>query len=79
MNALKIGNKKFELGKRTIVIGILNITPDSFSDGGEHFSVDNAVKHAFSMEKNGADVSLLEKLVSLFLLIPINLKLPKMH
>ena len=56
MNALKIGNKKFELGKRTIVIGILNITPDSFSDGGEHFSVDNAVKHAFSMEKNGADV-----------------------
>jgi len=56
MNALKIGNKKFELGKRTIVIGILNITPDSFADGGEHFSVDNAVKHAFSMEKNGADV-----------------------
>ncbi len=56
MNALKIGRKKFELGKRTIVIGILNITPDSFSDGGEHFSVDAAVKHAFSMEKNGADV-----------------------
>jgi len=56
MNALKIGNKKFKLGKRTIVIGVLNITPDSFSDGGEHFSVDNAVKHAFSMEKNGADV-----------------------
>jgi len=56
MNALKIGSKKFELGKRTIIIGILNITSDSFSDGGEHFSVDNAVKHAFLMEKNGADV-----------------------
>ncbi|MCK5258097.1 MAG: dihydropteroate synthase, partial [Thermoplasmatales archaeon] len=34
----------------------LNVTPDSFSDGGEHFSVDDAVKHAFSMEKNGADI-----------------------
>lgn len=56
MNVLKIGRKKFELGKRTIIMGILNVTPDSFSDGGEHFSVDDAVKHAFSMEKNGADI-----------------------
>ena len=56
MNVLKIGCKKFELGKRTIIMGILNVTPDSFSDGGEHFSVDDAVKHAFSMEKNGADI-----------------------
>ena len=56
MNILKIGCKKFELGKRTIIMGVLNVTPDSFSDGGEHFSVDDAVKHAFSMEKNGADI-----------------------
>lgn len=56
MNVLKVGCKKFELGKRTIIMGILNVTPDSFSDGGEHFSVDDAVKHAFSMEKNGADI-----------------------
>jgi len=56
MNVLKIGRKKFELGKRTIIMGILNVTPDSFSDGDEHFSVDDAVKHAFSMEKNGADI-----------------------
>jgi len=56
MNVLKIGCKKFELGKRTIIMGVLNVTPDSFSDGGEHFSVDDAVKHAFSMEKNGADI-----------------------
>ena len=56
MNVLKIGRKKFELGKRTIIMGILNVTPDSFSDGGEHFSVDDAVKHAFSMEKYGADI-----------------------
>jgi dihydropteroate synthase len=56
MNVLKIGCKKFELGKRTIIMGVLNVTPDSFSDGGEHFSVDDAVKHAFSMEKNGVDI-----------------------
>ena len=56
MNVLKIGCKKFELGKRTIIMGVLNVTPDSFSDGGEHFSVDDAVKHAFSIEKNGADI-----------------------
>jgi len=56
MNVLKIGCKKFELGKRTIIMGVLNVTPDSFSDGGEHFSVNDAVKHAFSMEKNGADI-----------------------
>ena len=56
MNVLKIGGKNFERGKRTIVMGVLNVTPDSFSDGGKHFSVDTAVKHAFSMEKNGADI-----------------------
>ena len=56
MNVLKIGRKKFELGKRTIIMGVLNVTPDSFSDGDEHLSVDDAVKHAFSMEKNGADI-----------------------
>ena len=53
---LKIGDKTFELGKRTIVMGILNVTPDSFSDGGKYFSVDEAVKHAILMEKNGADI-----------------------
>lgn len=56
MNILKIGNKKFELGKRTIVVGILNVTPDSFADGGEYFSLEDAVKHAISMEKEGADI-----------------------
>lgn len=56
MNILKIGNKKFELGKRTIVVGILNVTPDSFADGGEYFSLEDAVEHAISMEKEGADI-----------------------
>ena len=56
MSMLKIGKKTFDLDKRTLIIGILNVTPDSFSDGGKHFSTDDAVKHAVLMEKEGADI-----------------------
>ena len=56
MNQLKIGNKTFEIGRQTIVMGILNVTPDSFSDGGEHFSLGKAVEHAILMEQQGADI-----------------------
>ena len=56
MKALKIGDKVFQLSKRTIVMGVLNTTPDSFSDGGEYFSVEKAVEQALSMEKQGADI-----------------------
>ena len=56
MSVLKISNKDFKLDNRTIVMGILNITPDSFSDGGKFFSLDNAVKQAIRMEKEGADI-----------------------
>jgi dihydropteroate synthase len=56
MKTLKIGDKTFELGKRTLVMGVLNITPDSFSDGGKHFSLEEAVEHALLMEKQGADI-----------------------
>jgi dihydropteroate synthase len=56
MSVLKIGNKDFEIGKRTIIMGILNVTSDSFSDGGEFFSLEDAVKHAIQMEKEGADI-----------------------
>jgi len=56
MSVLKIGNRSFELGKKTIIMGILNVTPDSFSDGGEFFSVENAMDHALQMEKDGADI-----------------------
>ena len=45
-----------EIGKRTIIIGILNVTPDSFSDGGKFFSVDDAVKQAVRMVEEGADI-----------------------
>lgn len=44
------------LGERTLVMGILNITPDSFSDGGRFFNMDIAIKHAQEMLEMGADI-----------------------
>lgn len=49
-------NHKIEYGKKTLIMGIVNVTPDSFSDGGDNFSVENAVKTAAQMEKQGADI-----------------------
>lgn len=53
---INIGNKEFELGKKTHIMGILNVTPDSFSDGGSFNSVDRALKHAEEMISLGADI-----------------------
>ena len=44
------------LGERTLIMGILNVTPDSFSDGGRFFNGDIAVKHALEMVEQGADI-----------------------
>ena len=44
------------LGARTLVMGILNITPDSFSDGGQHLDVDRAVEAGLRMVEAGADI-----------------------
>lgn len=49
-----IGNKEFTRG--THILGILNVTPDSFSDGGTHNTPDSALKHAEAMINDGADV-----------------------
>jgi len=46
----------FDYGKKTYIMGILNVTPDSFSDGGDFSSVDIAVNHAKEMIKQGADI-----------------------
>lgn len=56
MRLLKVGKKTFNLDKKTLIMGILNVTPDSFSDGGCFYSVDDAVQHARLMEKQGADI-----------------------
>ncbi len=44
------------LGKRTLLMGVLNITPDSFSDGGKFLAPDRAIAHALSLQKAGAEL-----------------------
>ncbi|MBP1970392.1 dihydropteroate synthase [Virgibacillus natechei] len=53
---LKTTTKTYDLSDRTHIMGILNVTPDSFSDGGNYTSVEKAVKQAVEMEELGADV-----------------------
>lgn len=45
-----------DLGSRTLVMGVLNVTPDSFSDGGRFFDHADGVRHALDMEAQGADI-----------------------
>ncbi|AIQ21465.1 dihydropteroate synthase [Paenibacillus sp. FSL H7-0737] len=52
----RCGNTDLELGKRTLIMGILNVTPDSFSDGGLWDDPDKAVEHALQMAADGADI-----------------------
>ncbi len=49
-------NTEIEYGKKVLIMGIVNVTPDSFSDGGDNFFPQKAVKTALEMEKNGADI-----------------------
>ncbi len=49
-------SRTLELGPRTLVMGILNVTPDSFSDGGRFLARDHAVAHALKMLDEGADL-----------------------
>ena len=49
------GDRRFVWGQRTYVMGILNVTPDSFSDGGRYLDPAAAVEHALAMEEAGAD------------------------
>jgi len=53
---MNIGNKDFTIGARTYIVGILNLTPDSFFDGGSYTSVEAAVKQAKKMADEGADI-----------------------
>lgn len=52
----KVGKYNFPLGEKTYIMGILNVTPDSFSDGGKWFEVNTAVEHAVQMQRDGADI-----------------------
>ncbi len=52
----RLRTRTLELGPRTLVMGILNVTPDSFSDGGKFLARDRAVAHALKMLDDGADL-----------------------
>lgn len=56
LNFMKIGNKEFQTKGHTYVMGILNVTPDSFSDGGKWNDRDAALKHVETMIGEGADI-----------------------
>ena len=52
----KLARRSLAYGERTLVMGVLNVTPDSFSDGGQFFSADKAIAHAEQMIDEGADI-----------------------
>jgi dihydropteroate synthase len=51
-----LGSRSLQLGKRTLVMGVVNVTPDSFSDGGLHFDRDRAVEYGLQLLDEGADI-----------------------
>jgi dihydropteroate synthase len=51
-----LGSHALQLGKRTLVMGVINVTPDSFSDGGAYFDRERAVEHAMRLLDDGADI-----------------------
>jgi dihydropteroate synthase len=53
---LKLTNRILPLGERTLVMGVLNVTPDSFSDGGKFLSLEKAIEGALAIERAGADI-----------------------
>src|SRR5207245_10225932 len=50
----KIGDRIFDLSRQGLIMGVLNITPNSFSDGGNFFDAENAVAHGLRMAVEGA-------------------------
>lgn len=55
-DSMEIGKRRFQRRGRTYVMGILNVTPDSFSDGGRWNDRDRALKHVEDMQREGADI-----------------------
>ena len=53
---MRIGNKEFVTSGKTYIMGILNVTPDSFSDGGKWNSLDSAMRHVEDMLAEGMDI-----------------------
>src|SRR3954447_21259358 len=53
---LRLPKQTLVLGRRTLLMGVLNVTPDSFSDGGKFADPRDAIDHALALEKTGADI-----------------------
>jgi dihydropteroate synthase len=53
---LKLHSRVLVLGERTLIMGVLNVTPDSFSDGGKFYAEEQAMQQAVQMERAGADL-----------------------
>ena len=51
-----LGSRSLELGKRTLIMGVINVTPDSFSDGGQFLDREKAIQHAERLLAEGADI-----------------------
>jgi dihydropteroate synthase len=54
--SLAWGKHRLDFGKRTCIMGVLNVTPDSFSDGGKFFTFDDAVAQGYKLFEDGADI-----------------------
>ena len=64
---MKIGNKEFDTAKHTYIMGILNVTPDSLSDGGKWNGYDAAMRHAEELLEGGTDIlDIVDQYVNVF-------------
>jgi len=52
----KVAGSRRDLTKRAMLMGVLNVTPDSFSDGGQFFATEAAVRHGMEMAQSGAEI-----------------------
>jgi len=52
----KIGKRVFDVSRHGLIMGVLNVTPDSFSDGGEFLTADKAIQHGLEMAAQGAHI-----------------------
>ena len=52
----KVGDRVFNVSRQSLIIGVLNVTPDSFSEGGKFFAVEKAIEHGLRMAAEGADI-----------------------
>ena len=56
MRLWRAGRYSLPLGEKTYIMAIVNVTPDSFSDGGKYFSAEQAIRRALDAQEQGADI-----------------------